>query len=318
MSFVFKKAIREQVSVILGLAGGTGSGKSWSAMVLAAGMSGGKPFAFIDSESGRGKMYADKFSFDHGDLHGPYTPAAYIEAIDAADKAGYPVVVVDSMSHEWGEILDMQEHELDRMAGDDWKKREACKMAAWVKPKMAHKKMVQRLLQVRAHLILCFRAEEKIEMVRGDDGKFKIIPKITRTGLDGWVPVTEKSLPFELTCSFLLTADAPGVPKPIKLPEMLKPMFPLDKPVDEASGQRVASWAAGGVATTTLAAPAAQAVNVEDLIDAIVDAPDMDALKVRFDAAKVAARVLKDNALLKRIEAAKDERKASLVVDEAL
>ena len=32
------------------------------------------------------------------------------------------------------------------MAGDDWKKREACKMAAWIKPKMAHKQMVQRLL----------------------------------------------------------------------------------------------------------------------------------------------------------------------------
>jgi hypothetical protein len=50
----------------------------------------------------------------------PFSPARYSEAIAAADKAGYPVIVVDSFSHEWagdGGVLDMQEAELDRMAG---------------------------------------------------------------------------------------------------------------------------------------------------------------------------------------------------------
>jgi hypothetical protein len=94
---------------------------------------------------------------------------------------------------------------------------------------MDHKKMVQRLLQIRAHLILCFRAEEKVDMVRGDDGKMKIVPKVSRTGLDGWLPITEKALPYELAASFLLTADAPGVPKPIKLQEQHRAFFPLDK-----------------------------------------------------------------------------------------
>jgi hypothetical protein len=138
-----------------------------------------------------------------------------MEAIKAADEAGYPVIVVDSTSHEHageGGLLDWHEEELQRMAGDDWKRREAVKMAAWIKPKMAHKQMVQRLLQVRAHLILCFRAEEKVEMVRGDDGKMKIVPK-------GWMPICEKNLPYELTVSLLLTPEAPGVPKPIKLQE---------------------------------------------------------------------------------------------------
>ena len=119
-------------------------------------------------------------------------------------------------------------------------------MAAWIKPKMASKHMVQKLLQVRAHLILCFRAEEKIEMVRGDDGKMKIIPKVTPTGLSGWVPICEKNLPYELTASFLLTADAPGVPKPIKLQEQHRALFPLDKPITEESGRLIAAWAAGG------------------------------------------------------------------------
>ena len=165
-NFTFRPARRENVSLLIGLAGGTGSGKTWSAMSLAKGICGDKPFAVIDTENGRASHYADQFRFDVLDLRAPFSPDAYTNAILAADKAGYGAIVVDSMSHVWagdGGVLDWQENELDRMAGDDWKKREAVKMAAWIKPKMAHKHMVQKLLQVRAHLILCFRAEPKIE-----------------------------------------------------------------------------------------------------------------------------------------------------------
>lgn len=247
MSFTFRKAIRENVGLILILSGGTGSGKTFTAMEVAAGISGDKPFAVIDTEAGRAKHYADRFKFDHGDMKPPFSPKAFEEAILAADTAGYPVIVVDSMSHEHageGGILDMHEAELDRMAGDDWKKREAVKMAAWIKPKTQHKHMVQRLLQVRAHIILCLRAEEKIEIVR-EEGKMKVVPKKTATGLDGWVPICEKNLPFEATASFLLLASSPGVPLPIKLQEQHRALFPLDKPITEDSGRRIALWAAG-------------------------------------------------------------------------
>lgn len=248
MTFTFRRAVREGVGLLIGLAGGTGSGKTYSAMRLASGIAGDKAFAVIDTEAGRAKHYADKFNFDHGDLKPPFRPDAYIEAIKAADDAGYPVIVVDSVSHVWagdGGVLDWQEDELTRMAGDDWKKREACKMAAWIKPKMGHKAMVQKLLQVRATVILCFRAEEKVEMTRDERGKMQIVPKQGPTGLHGWMPVCEKNLPFELTCSFLLTADAPGYPKPIKLQEQHKELFPLDKVINEQSGKLVAQWAQG-------------------------------------------------------------------------
>ena len=249
MSFQFKPAIREAAGLLIGLAGGTGSGKTFSAMRLAVGISGDKPFAVIDTEAGRALHYADQFKFDHGDLKPPFSPQAYAEAILAADAAGYPVIVVDSTTHEWageGGVLEMHDAELDRMAGDDYAKRERVKMAAWIKPKMDHKKMVQRLLQVRAHLILCFRAEEKVEMIKDDKGKTVIVPKTSLTGINGWIPVCEKNLPFELTASFLLTADAPGMPKPIKLEAQHKSMFPLNQPIDEESGRKVSAWASGG------------------------------------------------------------------------
>lgn len=59
MSIQFKKAIRENVGLLIGLAGGTGSGKTYSAMRLASGIAGDKPFAVIDTEAGRAKHYAD-------------------------------------------------------------------------------------------------------------------------------------------------------------------------------------------------------------------------------------------------------------------
>jgi len=244
MSFEFRPAKRENVSLLIGLAGGTGSGKTYSAMRLAKGLSGDKPFAVIDTEAGRAKHYADDFDFHHGDLVAPFTPTRYADAIAAADEAGYPVILVDSFSHEHagdGGLLDMHESEYQRLGGND-----SVKMTAWIKPKTEHKKMVSRLLQVRAHLVLCFRAEEKVEIVKDSAGKTVIQPKKTLTGLDGWVPISEKNLPYELTASFLLTAAAPGVPKPIKLQERHRPFFPLDQPISEDAGIALAAWAAGG------------------------------------------------------------------------
>ena len=297
MTFQFKKAIRENVNLLIGLAGGTGSGKTYTAMRLATGISAGKPFCVIDTEAGRAKHYADQFNFDHGDLHPPFRPDNYANAIKAADEAGYPVIIVDSVSHEHageGGLLDWHDEELTRMAGDDWKKREACNMAAWIKPKSEHKKMVQRLLQIRAHLILCFRAEEKIEMIKGDDGKMKIVKKQTTTGLDGWCPISEKNLPYELTTSFLLTADSPGMPKPIKLQEQHRSMFPLDQPITEESGKLIVAWAAGGKAVQP------------DWRDEIINAQSLDVLAALWK------KIPKDEKAA--LETAKNTRKKELEI----
>ncbi len=247
MASPFKPAVRENVGLWINLIGGTGSGKTFTGMRLASGICDGKPFAVIDTENRRALHYADQFRFDHAELRAPFRPDAYTDAVLAADAAGYPVIVVDSGSHVWagdGGMLDWQEEELDRMAGDDHAKRERVKMSSWIRPKMAHKQMVNKLLQVKAHLILCLRAEMKIEMVK-EGGKTVIRAKQSLTGLDGWVPIADKNLPFEATCSFLLMADHPGIPHPIKLQEQHKALFPLEQPITEKSGQMLAAWASG-------------------------------------------------------------------------
>src|SRR5438128_1881313 len=249
MSFEFNPAVRQDLPLIIGVAGPTGSGKTYSALRLARGLAGAARFAVIDTENGRALHYADEFEFDHGSLDAPFNPARYAEAIAAADQAGYPVIVVDSASHEHvgeGGLLDMHEDELQRMTRGNDSRRDAMTMAAWINPKREHKRFVSDLLRVRAHLILCFRAEEKVEIGKDNRGRTAIQPKKSFTGSeDGWIPVAEKTLPYELTLSLLVTPDKPGHPKPIKLQQQHRLLVPLDKPLAEETGLALGAWATG-------------------------------------------------------------------------
>lgn len=252
MTVAFRPAKRELIPLLLGVAGGTGSGKTFSALLLARGIAQGQPFAFIDTENGRGLHYADDFpEMQHGDLRAPFRPDSYVQAILAghAHLAHVPkqqrVVVVDSFSHEWtgdGGCLDW----VDEITGGDPKK----KGVAWATVKPAHRKMMTKLLSLDAHVIVCLRAEYgKVDIVR-KDGKTEFVPKRTLPGgsLNDWYPESEKAFPYELTASFLLTADAPGVPLPLKLQQQHRPMVPLDKPLSEDTGRLLAEWAAGSPA----------------------------------------------------------------------
>jgi hypothetical protein len=73
-------------------------------------------------------------------------------------------------------------------------------------------------------------------------------PKQSLVGLDGWVPVAEKNLPYEMTLSVLLTADAAGRAEA----DQAARAVPADGPARQAAqrGRRHAAgvkWAAGAV-----------------------------------------------------------------------
>jgi hypothetical protein len=240
MSFTFRPAKRADVSLLIVLAGGTGSGKTESAMRLATGLSAGKPFAVIDTENGRALHKADDYTFEHTELDEPFTPERYAEAVK--DAAAFPVIVIDSGSHEYegiGGVLDIQDDEFKRMG-----EREGARMSSWIVPKRRHKRFVQELLRTPAHVILCLRAEDKIEIVK-QNGKTVVRPKESLIGAEGWIPICEKRLPFEATISLLLLQGNPGVPIPIKLEKRHKPFVNLEAPLDEQTGVALAAWAAG-------------------------------------------------------------------------
>lgn len=284
MTFTFAPAVRDRVGLIIGLAGTTGSGKTLSALKIARGLAGGddSKIAFIDTERGRGKHYApapgeaaagDRFGFHHGDLKAPFQPETYLAAIHAADAAGYEVIVIDSFSHVWdgeGGLQDMHDRivgemvERKRQAAQEknWRfdevaEAEKASLTAWKEPKMRHKRLVGRMLQCRAHLIICMRADEKmrIETVeepkqngRGTYRKTVIVAPKDMPDTERWVPIVEKRLPYELTLSLVLTPARPGFPVPIKLQAQHRAAVPLDQPLSEETGRALAEWARGGSA----------------------------------------------------------------------
>ena len=126
----FKKTVREDVWLKVLLSGTSGSGKTYSALVLAteiAKNAGGEGIAFISTEGSRTKYYADKFNYDSMELD-EYTPEAYINAIDEAINAGYKIVIIDSMSHEWQYLNDVH----DKMPGNSFTNwgRHICSLTA--------------------------------------------------------------------------------------------------------------------------------------------------------------------------------------------
>jgi hypothetical protein len=257
MTFQFAPAKREQVSLLIALAGASGSGKTFSALRLAKGMSPDGKIMFIDTEARRGLHYAEEFKFLHADMRPPFSPARFIEGIHAAEASSAEIVIIDSFSHEYdgeGGIMDWA----DRLASEGVKGP-----AAWKDPKAAHKKLMNALLQCRASIIFCLRADEKIEILR-ENNKTVVHPL-------GWMPICEKRFMFEMTASFTLTPDRPGIPHfdlPHKVQRQQRGMFTDAKPIDEESGRALAEWARGGSAVPApdQSATGAADDNAEDLM----------------------------------------------------
>lgn len=243
--FQFRQAVRADTKLLIGIAGPSSSGKTYSALRLATGLAEGGPIVAVDTESGRMLHYADDFEFQHGELHAPFRPSAYQGALQAAKDAGAKVIIVDSMSHEHegeGGILEMHEEELERMAGDDFRKRERVKFTAWIKPKREHNKFVNAALQLDVHVIICFRAKEKLKMVKNERGAMEPTPQ-------GWQPICSDRFEYEMTALLMLPPGSEGKPdtsaEASKIQRQHQTIFEHGRQIDESMGRALADWSRG-------------------------------------------------------------------------
>lgn len=253
-SFEAKEAVRESVPLLVGLMGPSGSGKTYSALRLATGIQeiAGGDIYFIDTEARRALHYADQFKFKHVQFDPPFGSLDYLAAIEQCVKRGAKAICIDSMSHEHigpGGYLLTQDAEVERMAGNDYAKRERVKMAGWIKPSALRQRMITGILQMNVNLIFCFRAKEKTK------------PK-TGGGIQelGFMPIAGEELLFEMTVNCLLLPKSGGVPTwrsdqigeklMMKLPRQFEPIFADSKPLDESTGRALATWARGGTTSS--------------------------------------------------------------------
>jgi len=243
MSFEIRPATRVGVRPLVGFYGRSGSGKTMSALLFARGLAGDKGrVVLVDTENGRGSIFADLIPGGYSviDLDVPFTPNRYQEAIVTAEKAA-DVVVVDSLSQEWsgeGGVLDWAEAELQAMGGGDNNK-----MRSWIKPKTAHKLMVQRLVRCAVPLICCLRAEEKTHVTKAEGGqKGKVVTD------DFSSPLFDPRFIFEMLLNFeTVSRDGEGgfvIPRKITHPSIGALLPGRDQQITVAHGEALAKWCA--------------------------------------------------------------------------
>ena len=307
----FTDATRDDTSLLIAIAGASGSGKTFSALTMATGLANGDPIYAIDTEAKRMLHYADQFKFKHMDMKPPFTPEAYIEAIQKAERAGAKVIIIDSTSDEYegvGGLQEMHDDEVARLARKPYDKLEGWEIdkfnaPAWKVPKTRHKtRFMSPLRQVRAYIIFCLRAEEKIKFVKVFDER----TNREKTAIEsaGWVPICEKRFMYEMTMSFTVTPENPGVPliengQAVhgKIQSQHLPFFPAGQRVTAECGSRLRAWARGENTTTRPAQPRQDEQGAGRTSTSQAPAPDHDHDLLRQYHAKLTAEIDRDGVI---------------------
>ncbi len=162
---MFKKAVKQDLKLRLMISGPSGYGKTYSALAMATALGG--PVAVVDTEHGKSALYADTFSFDVAEMHEPFSPEKYIQAIKAAQAAGYRVLVIDSLSHAWagpGGVLDY----VDQVAK---RSKSANTYTAWKEGTPIQNALVEAVLQCDMHVIATARAKTEYILETNDRGR---------------------------------------------------------------------------------------------------------------------------------------------------
>ena len=179
----FHKSQRSKGKLRLAIAGPAGSGKTYSALQIAFGIGG--RIAMIDTERGSGELYSHLGNYDACTVTSPFEPAKYVAAILEAEKLGYDVIIIDSLTHAWagqGGLLDLHGKIADR-GGNTW--------AAWRKVTPQHNELVESMLQSTSHIIATMRS--KMEYAQSEDGGKKTVKKL------GMAPIQREGLEYEFT-----------------------------------------------------------------------------------------------------------------------
>lgn len=164
----FQKAQRRKAKLRLAITGPSGSGKTWGALILGKGLGG--RMAVIDTERGSASLYTHLADFDVLELAPPYTPERFIEAVRAAERAGYDVLIIDSASHEWngvGGCLELVDQVASaKFKGNSW--------SAWNEITPRHRAFLDALLRADMHVIATMRSKTETAQTE-ENGRKKVV-----------------------------------------------------------------------------------------------------------------------------------------------
>jgi hypothetical protein len=257
MTIQIRKAKRSATKLRLLLTGPSGSGKTWGALQIAKGL-GGK-CVVIDTEQGSSDIYDHLHDFDVVDLSPPFTPERYVECLTTCEQAGYDVIVIDSISHEWngkGGCLELvDEIARAQFRGNTW--------SAYSVITPRHRAFIDALLRSPSHIITTGRS--KTETAQVEDGGRKKVAKL------GMKVETRDGVEYEFTTVLDIIHDGHFA----TASKDRTGIFAGDpKPITVETGKRLAEWLAGGQA----AEPATEKAKQPTLRERIAAAKTVDDL----------------------------------------
>jgi hypothetical protein len=192
MGLSFKKAVTSQSKLRLCLAGASGSGKTYSALLLASVI--GKKVAVIDTENGSASLYAREFELKYGfsydvlELPAPYSPDRFIQCIKGAESLGYDLIVLDSITHEWsgiGGCLDIQQQATKAdPRGNSY--------TSWAKVTPQHDAFINAMIASPCHIIATMRSKTNYEVSQEQGQKSKVVKQ-------GTAPIQRDGIEYEFT-----------------------------------------------------------------------------------------------------------------------
>lgn len=185
------KAQRSQVKLRIGMSGPSGFGKTYSALLLAYGITNDwNKIAIIDTENKSASLYSHLGEFNVLSLEEPFSPERYIEAISLCEQSEIELIIIDSISHEWqgkGGCLEIHEQLGGRF--NDWAK---------VTPR--HNSFIDAIVQSKCHIITTTRRKVDYSLDQDSNGKTKVMKLGTKE-------ITREGFEYELTVNFELLND---------------------------------------------------------------------------------------------------------------
>lgn len=186
-----QKAERHQVKLRIGLSGPSGFGKTYSALLLAYGITNDwNKIAIIDTENKSASLYSHLGDFNVLSLEEPYSPERYLKAIKLCEESDIELIIIDSISQEWqgkGGCLEIHEQLGGRF--NDW---------ARVTPR--HNAFIDAIVQSKCHIITTTRRKVDYSLDQDSNGKTKVMKL-------GMKEITREGFEYELTVNFELLND---------------------------------------------------------------------------------------------------------------
>jgi hypothetical protein len=151
-----QNAERKRVKLRLNIASPSGFGKTYSALLLAYGMTNNwEKIAVIDTENKSASLYSHLGNYKTLELTPPFTPDRYITAIRMCEDVGMEVVIIDSITHVWkgqGGLLEYQ----NALGG---------RYQDWAKATPLYQRWLDAILQSKAHIITTNRKKQGYNMI---------------------------------------------------------------------------------------------------------------------------------------------------------